>query len=347
MKIRSLLLVAAFLVIASIAQANVTYSIRELPPLPGHLWASCLSLSNTGYVLGLSNDPDYNYHFVEWSSGGSVTPLGYEAWAINNLNQTAGRDSGMTAIRDSNGNTLAAYENGVPERINDLGAVLGTEYTSDRTGLCYWAPDGTKYNIDLLPELNNRVSLDMNNKGQVVGFCHNDAGSMHYGFTWSVETGLVDIAAVTGSDIFEPLAINDNGVIVGGMLDGLNIEGVAVWSSEEGIRMLEALPGALGSRAQDINNRGQIVGHDNIGAIIWGSDGKAERLNALAEGKWACADMINDNGVIAGASQRDNGFITAVVWEPVPEPASILGLSSGLMGCWMCIRRRKAGIRHT
>jgi probable HAF family extracellular repeat protein len=314
------------------------YHLRELSPLPGHSRTMVKSLNNSGRMVGYSVDSDHYTHPVEWAPDGTVIPLDNETYAINNLNQTVGRgDGGSIVIRDSYGSIMATYENGYASSINDLSAVVGTEYTTTRTGLCYWTPDHVKYEIDPLDGYDSFFHYDLNNQGQVVGICQTEEGQKH-GFYWSVETGIVDISSVTGNTSFLPEAINDNGAMVGGLWDGYAIDNATMWTPESGIQYLDQSFALGWTRAMDINNNGQIVGYDSTGGIVWDALGNGSRLDSLYEGQWSPAFLINDNGVIAGHSHYSDASTSAIVWEPVPEPSSIAAFVMGLVG--LVIRKR-------
>lgn len=80
-------------------------------------------------------------------------------------------------------------------------------------------------------------------------------------------------------------------------------------------------------------------------AVLWNPDGSiAADLGALAGvNAPSAAYGINDSGQIVGAAAYDEyQNMEAVLWEPVPEPSSVLTLVGG-MGCLtVALRRWKA-----
>ena len=64
-------------------------------------------------------------------------------------------------------------------------------------------------------------------------------------------------------------------------------------------------------------------------------------LGGLPGGEFSCARSINNNGWIVGESYDASGNDHAVLWEPVPEPGSILALLFGISGMGGIMRRRR------
>lgn len=330
---------ACLVITNGILADTLNYSVRTLAPLLGNVRTMANDISNTGTIIGLSINSSNNYIFARWTAEGIVSSSP-EVWAINNLDQTVGRDTyGRIVMRDAYQKTLATYVNGVPSAINDWGAVLGTEYTSARTGLCYWAPNLTKYEIGLLPGCTRWTSgATMNNNGEVVGVLQTSDGNFK-GAYWSVATGLVDISSIVNRASFLPAAINDRGVIVGTIRSGY--DNAAFWDPKSGMHNLTTGSDYSYGQAYDINNAGQVVGITNQGPVVWSADGTMHSLNALVAGLSASPDQINDNGIITGWSYRDNTSVTAVVWTPVPEPSSLAGLAGGMLALAAFRNRRK------
>ena len=91
------------------------------------------------------------------------------------------------------------------------------------------------------------------------------------------------------------------------------------------------------SRAYDINNLGQVVGSSGHPGFLW-QDGVMTDLNDLIPpgAGWdiRVARAINDSGQIAGYGYVDLGQgdrTHAFVMTPVPEPATIIGLSGAVL----------------
>lgn len=113
-------------------------------------------------------------------------------------------------------------------------------------------------------------------------------------------------------------AINDSGVVVGGS------GGHAVWWDLSGqIHDLGV------GQAHGINAQGQIAGTDGVNPVIWNPDGSVSILPKM-DADCGYASDINDNGWIVGSIGRANIGAQAVLWQPVPEPSSLLALAGGV-----------------
>jgi probable HAF family extracellular repeat protein len=105
------------------------------------------------------------------------------------------------------------------------------------------------------------------------------------------------------------------------------------------------------SRATGINNHGQVVGKADTGdpgpsggvshAFMW-QDGVMTDLGTLG-GRWSQAFAISDDGWIVGSSETADGQFHGVLWTPVPEPPSMLGVLSGLLLMFCRSRLRGRG----
>ncbi|MGH7564603.1 MAG: hypothetical protein ACREK5_09305 [Gemmatimonadota bacterium] len=177
--------------------------------------------------------------------------------------------------------------------INERGQVVGISgECSNAVGgfsaqhAVLWQPDGTAIDIGNLGGEAWHTPMDINEKGDVVGFGNpagvpGDAFGIH-AFLWTRHGGIVDLEVLDGDATSQALGINDRGQVVG----------------------LSQGPG--GNRA-----------------VLW-KDGEMMDLNTLVEpdyeGTLLYAGHINDAGVITGAA-RDaaTGDIVAFVATPIPQ----------------------------
>ena len=105
--------------------------------------------------------------------------------------------------------------------------------------------------------------MDINNRGQIVG-TYADAEQTTHGFL--LDKGVFTATDFPGSSFTEAVGINGHGQIVGFYLNpertihGFLRDRGRGAQRDEGVFTTIELPGALATSADDINNRGQIVG---------------------------------------------------------------------------------------
>jgi probable HAF family extracellular repeat protein len=167
------------------------------------------------------------------------------------------------------------------------------------------------------------AATGINNRGQVVGIsgiCQNAVGNQSalHAVLW--QNGIAtDLGNLGGTAWHTPMAINDNGVVVGfsdlpGDDGGSNPNFHAfVWVRPGPMQDLGTLPGDGISEALGVNARKQIVGvsyaagFGNPRAFLY-QDGHMYDLNTLVQGDspvyLQVAGDINDEGVIVGQGCR-------------------------------------------
>jgi probable HAF family extracellular repeat protein len=123
---------------------------------------------------------------------------------------------------------------------------------------------------------------------------------------------VLTLHALPGSNTASPIALNDQGVVVGSSLTGpFNIDSLppgsaVVWQNGT-VTDLPELPGDAASGAVDINNAGTIVGvsstSNNAGfhAVKW-QNGIITQLPGLPGAQDSAANAINNPGDIVGIS---------------------------------------------
>lgn len=106
------------------------------------------------------------------------------------------------------------------------------------------------------------------------------------------------------------------------------------------------------SVANDINNAGLVVGianeMDAERAVLWDETGARHNLSALiASGPsgWTLlsANAINERGQIVGIGRDPSGIERGFVLTPIPEPAGIGLIATGVMSITFAARRRRRG----
>lgn len=228
--------------------------------------------------------------------------------------------------------------------INNSGQAVGflddnTDINNEHTYAVLWDIDGEIVTLGGGDELWSRAT-DINNVGQAVWTREIfDPVERERSYRWDSLNGSVPLAILDGTNYSVASAINDGGQIVG------KSGGHAVlWTSPDTIVDLGTAEGPSGETglASGINNHGQIVGGLGGRAVLWNSDGSlAADLSSFLTGTgYSAAYAINDNGWIVGVQGDAYSNSHAILWEPVPEPSSILTLVSG-MACLAVVLKRR------
>jgi hypothetical protein len=188
-------------------------------------------------------------------------------------------------LRDNIGSEL------VPNAINDHGVIVG----GTRDGFPFIRhPDGS-VNV-VLGDLQG-TALDINNAGDIVGMTGNR------GFLKSDRLGFVDLAD------FEPVEINNNGVIAGRCGTPAS-RYPCLWSDGNIVALAGGAPGR--NEASGINDAGDVIGRADGGPFIARHDGVRVSLEvpSWADFGWISVVDINNRGQIVG-----NVGESVAVWD--------------------------------
>ncbi len=217
------------------------------------------NLNNRGQVIGASTLPNGDSHAFLWEKGvmsdlGTLGGNGSSPIGINEKGQIVG--SARTA--DSFSSFPFLWENGImtalsgipgqANAINDRGEIAGwvRETVAQPYRAVRWH-DGHMTELGL----ENGNPWGINSQGQIAG----RIGALLQGFLWQEGTVTV-FGGLPGSSSVNVGGINNNGEMVG--LSGQDSTRFAVlWRKGQ---LIPIAISAAKSLAQDINNRGQIVG---------------------------------------------------------------------------------------
>ncbi len=160
---------------------------------------------------------------------------------------------------------------------------------------------------------------DINDNGQVVGTLSTTTGGVG-AFLWDSTNGItiLDPNGINSSYVYGN-GINNNGQVVGSYFleDGSNSRAF-LWDSVNGLQNLGTLPGDSSSTANQINDKGQVVGRsEGFGRgqpFLWDSVNGLQNLGTLNGYNFSGAYDINNNGEVVGFAS--NGVsVRAVLWD--------------------------------
>lgn len=225
--------------------------------------------------------------------------------------------------------------NGFAAGMNDLGQITGWAETAVQDPSCQgrdqvlqflpvvYGPGRRQIRaLALLPGDSSGAATAINDSGQAVGIsglCDQAEGRLtaRHAVLWSGGT-VTDLGDLGAGWWNTPMAINEQGVIVGFAGDPSDTEGglthAFIWTRAGGMQRL--VPGVDNSVAYGINDLGQVVGiectQDNSScySFVW-QDGHLTRLDDAAPGftgTITIATDINDAGVITGRAADATGL---------------------------------------
>ena len=239
-------------------------------------------INNSGQVVGNSLNSSGHYRAFIWDSVNGMVDIGTlggdqsAASDINNSGKVVGwadlansqdrafiwdSSSGMTNLGTLGGDSSSA------SNINDSGKVVGMARTSVGypSHAFIWSSSGGMSDLGTLTGTQSG-STCLNLSDQVVGFARLSNDDWHI-FSWTGASGMQDFGIECVGWHGNIASINDNGLIVGGMLDIYDdssafIYDPATQTLEELYDLIDPSSGWDSLEvAYDVNNAGQIVGY--------------------------------------------------------------------------------------
>lgn len=159
-----------------------------------------------------------------------------------------------------------------PEAINDAGEVVGM-FNIDGQSRAYLWSGGSIQELTPPPGARETWAVDINEAGQVLGKWLDEGGRVR-GVLWQ-DGQPMDLGLPEGADHLNAEAIDDMGRVAGTYSGDRG--GIFLWYEGVFHSFREGQYGHSGVDIVDMNNQGQLVGHENTGgynarALLWTID---------------------------------------------------------------------------
>ncbi|MEN6583840.1 MAG: PEP-CTERM sorting domain-containing protein [Armatimonadota bacterium] len=273
-----------------------------------------------------------------------------EVNAINNSGQVVGRrvytDGRYRATMWDSGTVheLGAFHLfSIAYGINNNGVVVGHSYKSNFQNYSFmWS---SAQGFCDVPGLSSTQSYaySINDNGQVAG----RVGNARTSYIWDNTHGLRLI-----DGLYEANDINNSGTVVGTSQQGR----AAMWNETSGLREIDLLPNWRSAIAWRINDVGQVVGEATTlnWDTTWFVWDETHGIQVLPQ-TWGDARIcgINNLGQMVGYIYHSTVYephygypmydtYHAALWQPVPEPSSLMPLLVGISSFGVIAWSRKS-----
>ena len=178
-------------------------------------------------------------------------------------------------------------------------------------------------------EGNNASATHINERGEIVGYAETNKPDPTCPPPQLLQTPPViwkngeihELPTVSGDPDGAAFGVNDHGQAVGESGNCTTPFHAVLWQEDGNVRDLGNLGGANFNYAQQINNRGQVVGLSALAGdtthhgYLWTEDSGMKDLGTLPGDFSSGALAINDKGQIVGLSSDVNHNLRAFLWQ--------------------------------
>jgi hypothetical protein len=330
--------------LAQLSIAAPSYEVIQIGNRPGYETGLPMAINNRNVVVGNSWNGGQNDAWLYSEVGGMVSygTSAYTARDLNDDGESCGFMEGWkSGSRAKLGMILGwgqpnGYVRSEAWGINSLGEMVG--WATDTNSLSRANRFNLGFSHTLLPVLNpatDSMARRVNSAGTAVGMSDNKA------VLWTANNTLVNLhSMIPGAVDSFSSDINEAGWVTGYFTNALNERRSFMFNFESGMTVFDPLPNNAVIVSRALNLHGDAVGfsvRSINGGILEGFvrfNGKsAVSLNSLIDPNsgWNLSEAtdINDNGYIIGRGTFQ-GVNTNFLMRPVPEPATLMALGSGL-----------------
>lgn len=349
-----LLTIMAIVALSAVQAIATEYRIRDLGLIGTSMYGtSATGINSAGYVAGYGSFANSSV----WTPDGSRIDIPMPAGtndtnskAINDLGYVVGQASytsggwGKAWVWDGENTTtisvLPGYTYNQADDINNSGAVVGLSLDAGdwHHALAYkWSSGADPIALSPLEGFAGSAASAINDAGVVVGASAPEGRGDWQACMWDTDGTVKRIGPSTALYSYAADINNAGQVALYAELTPGSIQAF-YWSEGSGLIAMGDLEGGP-TYCNALNSTGQAVGQSQVGtfgeqAFVWSIDTGMVALPLLGDYCYSSAMAINDSGLIVGYSSAGigKGPYHAVVWEPVPEPSSMLVLLFGTAG---------------